>query len=136
MQRLLRELVARHEWDKVFMLYLGGGGMQRFSVGEGGLATGCRAACVPIELLVNSKNEKYNQLVLALLENGACANGLGRRNKPPLALAVDAEQYQLAVALLQHNANPTCLASNEGETPLIEALRLAFTKGRATFFAS
>ena len=113
----------------MWVLYLGGGGPRHLPLGEGGLATGRSAAAVPLELIVSSDFVKRHRLIVALLENGGLVDGVGRARKPPLALAVEAEDYRLAAILIQHNADPSCLQGSKSDSPLIEAMRLAITKG-------
>ena len=111
------------------MLYLGGGGPQRFSPGAGGLATGIDASSVPIELVFGAGGKYRVPLITALLENGASPNGLNNKNRSPLELAVEKEDFNLAIVLLQYNADPACLVNKTGDSPLHEALKQTFATG-------
>lgn len=129
LEKLIKQLSERRAWDKLHVLYLGGGGPQRYSPGEGGLATGIDASEIPIELVFEA-GEKYRvPLIVALLENGASSNGLGKASKCPLELAMVNEYYNVVVTLLQYNADPDCIVSKTGDSLLHEALKQTFTTG-------
>ena len=113
------------------MLYLGGGGPQRYSPGEGGLATGIDASGIPIELVFGAAEKFRVPLIAALLENGASSNGLGKASKYPLELAMENEEYNMVVTLLQYHADSACIMSKAGDSLLHEALRQAFATGRS-----
>lgn len=126
---MIKQLTDKKAWEKLHVVYLGGGGPQRYSPGEGGLATGINAAEVPIELVFEAGEKFRVPLIVALLENGASANGLKKRRKNPLELAIEAEDYRLVVTLLQYNADPTCIVTKAGDTLLHEALKQLFAIG-------
>lgn len=111
------------------VLYLGGGGPQRYSPGDGGLATGIDASEIPIELVFEAGDKYRVPLIGALLENGASPNGLRKRRECPLELALEAEDYTMVVTLLQYNADPTCIVTKAGDSLLHEALKQLFATG-------
>lgn len=122
--------MEKRTWDKLHLLYLGGGGPQRYSPGEGGLATGIDASGIPIELVFDA-GEKYRApLIGALLENGASSDGLGKRDKSPIEQAMENEDYNMVVTLLQYSANPACVVTKTGDSLLHEALKQTFATGR------
>lgn len=129
LEKLIKQLVEKRTWDKLHVLYLGGGGPQRYSPGEGGLATGIDASGIPIELVFEAGDKYRVPLVVALLDNGASANGLGKREKCPLELAVENENYNMVVTLLQYNADPACLVTKTGDSLLHEALKQTLATG-------
>ncbi|XP_022800232.1 TPR and ankyrin repeat-containing protein 1-like isoform X2 [Stylophora pistillata] len=129
LEKLIKQLSEKKAWDKLHVLYLGGGGPQRYSPGEGGLATGIDASEIPIELVFGAAEKYRAPLIVALLENGASSNGLGKAIKCPLELAIDNEEYNMVVTLLQYNADPACIMSKAGDSLLHQALRQAFATG-------
>ena len=74
--------------------------------------------------------EKYRvPLIMALLENGAFSNGLRKTSKCPLELAMEDEDYNMVVTLLQYNADPACIMTKPGDSLLHEALKQMFATG-------
>ena len=134
LETLVKQLVEKRTWDKLHVLYLGGGGPQRYAPGEGGLATGIDASGIPIELVMDAGDKYRVPLIGALLENGACSDGLGKREKSPIEQAVENEDYNMVVTLLQHSANPACLVTKTGDSLLHEALKQTFATGRFSVF--
>ena len=132
LEKLIKQLTEKKAWDKLHVLYLGGGGPQRYSPGEGGLATGIDASEIPLELVFDA-GEKYRvPLIVALLENGAFPNGLGKKRESPLEMALEAEDYSMVVTLLQYNADPTCIVTKAGDSLLHGALKQLFATGVLT----
>ena len=75
-------------------------------------------------------DEKYRvALILALLKNGASANGLKNKKEFPLQLALKPRDYKLVVTLLQHGADAACLLGKPGDSLLHEALKQMLTTG-------
>lgn len=134
LENLIKQLVEKRTWDKLHVLYLGGGGPQRYSPGEGGLATGIDASGIPIELVFDAGDKYRVPLIGALLENGASSDGLGKRENSPLELAMENEDYNLMVTLLQYNADPACIVTKTGDSLLHEALKQTFATGRLPVF--
>lgn len=130
LENLIKQLVEKRTWDKLHVLYLGGGGPQRYSPGEGGLATGIDASGIPIELVFDAGDKYRVPLIGALLENGASSDGLGKRENSPMELAMENEDYNLMVTLLQYNADPACIVTKTGDSLLHEALKQTFATGR------
>lgn len=130
LENLVKQLVEKKTWDKLHVLYLGGGGPQRFSPGEGGLATGIDASGIPIELVLDAGDRYRVPLIGALLENGASSDGLGKREKSPIEQAMENEDYNMVVTLLQYNANSACIVTKAGDSLLHEALKQTFATGR------
>ena len=123
-KRLVREVVENRDWKKLGILYLGGGGRGSHPFGGGGLASGCDASEVPIELVISSQETNPLDLVSALLKDGAHPDGLGNANVVPLTEAIQQNNLTLVEELVKRKANPCALGPN-GETPLHEAMRLA-----------
>ena len=128
--RLIREVVDKREWTKLSTLYLGGGGRALYPVGGGGFATGCDASAVPIEEVISSPVANRSALVSTLLKHGAHGSGSGRGNSTlvPLAVAIKERDLGLVEDLVKHGANP-CTLTQEGKTPLHEALRIGNSEG-------
>lgn len=113
-------------------MYLGGGGPQQYSLGEGGLATGIDAAEIPLELVFAVGEKHRASLVMALLENGASPNGLKKKSESPLEMALKAEDYNMVVTLLQYSADLSCLVTKAGDSLLHEAMKQLLTTGVLT----
>lgn len=130
MTRLIKEVVDKREWTKLGILYLGGGGRALYPVGGGGFATGCDASAVPIEEVISSPVANRSALVSTLLKHGAHGSGSGRGNSTlvPLAVAIKERDLGLVEDLVTHGANP-CTLTQEGKTPLHEALRIGNSEG-------
>lgn len=78
-------------------------------------------------------NEKHRApLVMALLENGASPNGLKKKPASPLEMALEAEDYNMVVTLLQYSADSSCLVTKAGDSLLHEAMKRLLTTGVLT----
>ena len=87
------------------------------------------ASEIPLELVFEA-GEKYRvPLIVALLENGASPNGLRKRRECPLELAMEDQDYNMVVTLLQYNADPACVVTKAGDSLLHEALKQMFATG-------
>ena len=58
MDKYLKECMAREDWVKLELLFLGGGGQQCYIEGEGGLATGCNVSEISLVDLIKSKKKR------------------------------------------------------------------------------
>ena len=78
-------------------------------------------------------NEKHRApLVMALLANGASPNGLKKKPESPLEIALEAEDYNMVVTLLQYGADSSCLVTKAGDALLHEAMKRLLTTGVLT----
>ena len=133
MDKYLKECMAREDWVKLELLFLGGGGQQRYVEGEGGLATGCNVSEISLVDLIKSKKKGTNsqKLLTVLIEHGACFNGTGKQS--PLSVAVDEKDYESAVVLLKKKADVKGLlqskCSRADDTPAHTAFRIGLSSG-------
>lgn len=96
------------------MLFLGGDSQRSYSKGRGGVATGCNAVIVPINEVLESSVEDQDKLTAVLLDHGALANGPHGCKKPPLSVAMEKENYNVAYTLLKHGADPSAVGCYRG----------------------
>lgn len=106
-QRLIKDVCAKKEWNKLQLLFLGGDSQRSFDKGRGGVATGCNAGIVPISQVLESSVHDRDKLIAVLLDHGALANGLHGSKNPPLSVALEMEHYGIAYTLLKHGADPS-----------------------------
>ena len=110
-QRAVDEAIAKENWERLRVLFLGGGGPFEASPGEGGLASECDASQVPLELIISSQVKDKEDLVTALLDFGACADGNLFCEKPPILAALEKEEFDIATKLIQEGANMACVSN-------------------------
>ena len=96
------------------MLFLGGDSQRSYAKGRGGVATGCNAVIVPINEVLESSIEDQDKLIAVLLDHGALANGPHGCKKPPLSVAMEMENYNIANTLLKHGADPSAVGCYRG----------------------
>ena len=107
-QRAVQDAVMKKDWERLRVLFLGGGGPTEAFYGEGGIASECDTSQVPLDLVVASKVSDKTNLISALLMNGACVRGLPESEKPPLLVALEMEDYSTATVLLDQGADILC----------------------------
>ena len=133
MDKYLKECMAREDWVKLELLFLGGGGQQRYVEGESGLAAGCYVSEISLVDLIKSKKKgtNFQKLLTVLIDHGACVNGTGKQS--PLSVAVDEKDYQSAVVLLKKKADVNGLlqskCSSADDTPAHTAFRIGLSSG-------
>lgn len=110
-QKAVDDAIGKENWERLRVLFLGGGGPYDACPGEGGLASECDASQVPLELLVSSPVKDKKTLVTALLDFGACLNGLPSCEKPPVVAALEREEFEIATSLIQEGADLACLSN-------------------------
>lgn len=107
-QKAVDDAISKQSWERLRVLFLGGGGPFLACPGEGGLAGGCDASQVPLDLLIQSQVEEKLCLVSTLLEAGAHVNGLPLCEKPPLLVALETEEFGIANELIEAGADVAC----------------------------
>ena len=111
----MKECVEKHFWEYLEVFLLGGGGYRSYAKGEGGIATGC---CDLKEISLcdiiksESKPNLYYELISVMIDHGAFVDGRSEHDTP-LAVAVNYDDYNLAVVLLKKNANPDGLLKSK-----------------------
>ena len=107
-QRAVDDAISQQSWERLRVLFLGGGGPFLACPDEGGLASGCDASQVPLDLLLQSQVAEKLCLVSTLLELGAHVDGLPLCEKSPLLVALETEQFGIANELIEAGADVTC----------------------------
>ena len=110
-QRAVDDAVAKQNWESLHVLFLGGGGPYDACPGGGGLASRCSASRVPLEHVISSQVKDKKELVCALLESGACIDGLLLCDKPPLLAALEKEEFEIVTKLIQEGAHMACVSN-------------------------
>ena len=110
-QRAVDDAVTKENWEKLRVLFLGGGGPYLACPGEGGLASECDASRVPLEHVISSQVKDKFGLVTALLDSGACVNGLVFCKQPPLLAALEKGEFDIVTNLIQKGANMGCISN-------------------------
>lgn len=107
-QRAVDDAISKQSWERLRVLFLGGGGPFLACPDEGGLASGCDASQVPLDLLIQSQVAEKLCLVSTLLELGAHVDGLPLCEKPPLLVALENEEFGIASELIEAGADVAC----------------------------
>ena len=108
-QRAVDDAISKQSWERLRVLFLGGGGSFLACPDEGGLASGCDASQVPLDLLIQSQVAEKLLLVSTLLELGANVDGLPLCEKPPLLVALETEEFGIANELIEVGADVACV---------------------------
>lgn len=104
-QRAVDDAISKQDWERLGVLFVGGGGPYDAPVGEGGLASGCDSSQVPLDLVIASSVAYKSNLLTVLLEFGACVDGLPLCQKPPLLTALEMEEFDIASKLISEGAH-------------------------------
>ena len=107
-QRAVDDAISKQSWERLRVLFLGGGGPFDAFPGDGGLASGCDASQVPLDLLIASNVAEKSGLVSVLMEFGARVDGLPSCEKPPLLVALETEEFSIATELIDEDADVAC----------------------------
>ena len=125
---LAKQVIERKEWDKLRVLFLGGGGPSRHALGEGGLAPDIDASSVPLGEVIHHFSSKQISLISTLLELRASANAIDGSAFIPLNEAIEKEDETLVEKLVQKGAD-CCVASSDGQPMIHKALKKGLKKG-------
>ena len=111
LQSAIKHASEKGEWNKLRFLFLG----TAASKTSRGLAHDCDAscaACVPLDLLIQSDVQDLHTLVILLLQRGASPTGLRGCGRAPLLVAMEMMKFPIAVTLLRSNADPSCIVGH------------------------
>lgn len=125
---LLNYVIETKDWNKLKVLYLGGGGPSSLPVGVGGLATNIDIVNVPLGEVIRHLGLKDPLLISVLIGHGASVNLIGGSDVIPLNEAMNKERLPLVEMLVQKGAN-CCATDNEGEPIIHKALRKGLSSG-------
>ncbi|XP_068702489.1 TPR and ankyrin repeat-containing protein 1-like [Montipora foliosa] len=126
------KVIETKEWDKLRVLYIGGGGPSTQVLGGGGLATNIDASSVPLGEVIHHFDSKQPLLMSALLENGASANKIEGSQIIPLEEALKREDLPLVEKLVKKGGD-CCVASHNGDPMIHKALKKDLQNGNLRF---
>ena len=98
-QTAVDKAVADKDWQRLHLLFMGGGGEKRFQKGSGGLGTGCDASSVPLEEVIHCDFKDLTDFISVLLDHKA--NGdppKGREN--PVDVAIQLGKFDVVHVLM------------------------------------
>lgn len=128
MKRFYKEAVSLKDWNLIRLLYLGGGGPEKYQKGKGGIATGrVSASKIAIEDVISAKFKGRQETLSVLLKQGASVNGLLKKSNP-LVAAVEKGQVEVAGTLLKNNANP-CVRTDDNQPLVHKVVKKAIETG-------
>jgi len=130
--KLTNDVIKMKDWDKLNVLYLGGGGITSYPLGVGGLATNIDASSVQLGEVLRHFGPRQPMLTSTLLDNGASANAIEGSDVIPLDEAIRQEHLFTVETLVQNGAN-CCVASSDGEPIIHKALRIGLKTGNFRF---
>ena len=81
-QTAVDKAVAEKDWQRLHLLFMGGGGEQRFQKGSGGLGTGCDASSVPLEEIIHCDFKDLTDFISVLLDHKARGDPPKGRENP------------------------------------------------------
>ena len=123
-EKLTSSVIQKRDWDKLRILYLGGGGPTSQPIGDGGLATDTDASSVPLgEIIRSTDSDELLPLVSVLLKHGASANAIEGSAVIPLDEAITLRNLALVEKLIHNGANP-CVFGRDKEPIIHQALRI------------
>ncbi|XP_068717953.1 TPR and ankyrin repeat-containing protein 1-like [Montipora capricornis] len=132
LKEVTNKVIERKDWDKLRVLYIGGGGPSTQVLGRGGLATNIDASSVPLGEVIHHFHSKQPLLMFALLENGASANKIEGSQIIPLEEALKTEDLPLVEKLVQMGGN-CCVASHDGDPIIHKSLKKGLENGNLRF---
>ena len=128
LKEVTNKVIERKDWDKLRVLYIGGGGPSTQALGRGGLATNIDASSVPLGEVIHHFHSKQPLLMFALLENGASANKIEGSQIIPLEEALKTEDLPLVEKLVRMGGN-CCVASHDGDPIIHKSLKKDLENG-------
>ena len=99
LQTVIAEAVDDKDWDRLHLLFMGGGGEKRFQKGSGGLGTGCDASSVPLEEVIHCDFKDLTDFISVLLDHKASSDPpKGREN--PVDVAIQLHKFDVVNVLM------------------------------------
>lgn len=104
----INKAVNVKDWQRLYLLFMGGGGEKRFQKGSGGLGIGCDASSAPLEEVIPCDFPELAKFISVLLDHKAIASAQKGR-KSPLDVANNLEKFDVVNLLLEkcNKALPT-----------------------------
>ena len=98
-QTAVDKAVADKDWQRLHLLFMGGGGEKRFQKGSGGLGTGCDASSVPLEEVIHCDFKDLTDFISVLLDHKASGDPpKGREN--PVDVAIQLGKFDVVHVLM------------------------------------
>ncbi|XP_044176625.1 uncharacterized protein LOC114955374 [Acropora millepora] len=72
-QKMIDKAVINKDWNRLYVLFMGGGGEKRFKKGSGGLGTGCDARNIPLDRIIHCDFPDLETFMKILLDHNAVA---------------------------------------------------------------
>ena len=113
-QKVINKAIAEKDWNRLHLLFMGGGGDRRFEKGSGGLGTGCDASIVPLEEVIRCDFPDLMNFISILLDHKASANPR-KGGKDPLDVAIEVGKFEVVNILMDRN-NKTGAGVNPSTT--------------------
>lgn len=125
--KLMNDVIRIKDFNKLKILFLGGGGPSKLPVGAGGLLANTDARNVPLGEVIRCFGPE-EALISVLLEQGASVNVTEGSDVIPLEEAIVKENLPLVEQLVQRGAN-CCAVSIDGEPMVHKAMRIGLKSG-------
>ena len=93
-QKMIDKAVTDKDWNRLYVLFMGGGGEQRFDKGSGGLGTGCDARNIPLERIIHCDFPHLETFMKILLDHNAVAR------EDLLSVATQLKKFEVAKMLM------------------------------------
>ena len=103
-QKVINKAVAEKDWNRLHVLFMGGGGGRRFQKGSGGLGTGCDASIVPLEDVIRCDFPDLTKFISILMEHKASVDPQ-KGSKGPLDVAIELEKFEVVNILMDRSNN-------------------------------
>ncbi|XP_015773456.1 PREDICTED: uncharacterized protein LOC107351677 [Acropora digitifera] len=72
-QKMIDKAITDKDWNRLYVLFMGGGGEKCFKKGSGGLGTGCDARNIPLEEIIHCDFPHLETFMKILLDHNAVA---------------------------------------------------------------
>ena len=105
-QTIVNQTVAKKDWEKLHLLFLGGGGKKQHKKGSGGLAAGCDASGVPLDEVMRCDFPDLRTFISILLEHKANAYPQKGNGKDLVDVAIELEKFDVVSLLMDGNNKP------------------------------
>ena len=101
-QMVINKAVADRDWNRLHLLFMGGGGEKQHQKGCGGLATGCDASGVPLDEVIRTNFPDLGKFITILLDHKANANP-PKGGKSLLDVAIELGKINVASMLMERS---------------------------------
>lgn len=91
---MIDKAITDKDWNRLYVLFMGGGGEKCFKKGSGGLGTGCDARNIPLEEIIHCDFPHLETFMKILLDHNAVAR------KDLLGVATQLKKFEVANMLM------------------------------------